>query len=44
MDLEGIMLSKINQTEEKQIPYDLNYMLNLKEKTNEQTKQAETDP
>ena len=31
MDLEGIMLSEIIQ---RQIPYDLTYMLNLRNKTN----------
>ena len=31
MDLEGITLSEISQTEkERQIPYDLTYMWNLK--------------
>ena len=31
MDLRGIILSKISQTE-KEIPYDLTYMCNLKTK------------
>ena len=34
MDLEGVMLSEINQ---RQILYDFTYMCNLKKKTNEQT-------
>ena len=35
IDLKGIMLSEINQTDmERQIWYDLNYMWNLKNKQN----------
>ena len=36
MDLEGIMLSEISQTEKNK--YYFTYMWNLKNKTNEQTK------
>ena len=36
MDLEGIMLSEISQTRERQILYTFTYMWNLN-KTNEQT-------
>ena len=32
MDLEGIMLSEISQTEKHRILYDLTYMWNLKNK------------
>ena len=38
MNLEGILLSEVSQTE-KQAMYDFTYMWNLKSKTNEQTKQ-----
>ena len=38
MDLEGIMLSEISQTEKK-TPHDFTYMWNLENKTNEHTKQ-----
>lgn len=36
MDLEGIMLSEVSQTE-RRIPYDFTYIWILKYKTNEQT-------
>ena len=38
IDVEGIMLSEISQTE-RQTLYDFTYMWNLKNKTNEQTEQ-----
>ena len=34
MELEGIMLNEISQLE-KQIPYDLSYIFNIKNKTDE---------
>ena len=40
MDLEDIMVSEINQ---RQTLYDITYMWNLKNKTNEQTEQNRTD-
>ena len=30
MDLEGVMLSEVSQTEKRQILYDFTYMRNLK--------------
>ena len=41
MNLEIIMLSKISQ---RQIPYDITYMWNLKYDTNELTYKTEIDP
>ena len=41
MDLEGIMLSEINQTE-KDIPYDLTYMWNLNKNSNNKTRLIDT--
>ena len=41
MDLKGIMLSEISQTEKRQIAYDFTCMQNLK-KINERTKQKQT--
>ena len=35
MDLEIIILSEVSQTRERQIPYDIVYMWNLKYDTNE---------
>ena len=40
MDLETIILSEVNQ---KEIPYDITYMWNLKYDTNEFIYQTETD-
>ena len=40
MNLEIIMLSEISQ---RQIPYDITYMWNLKYDTNELTYKTETD-
>ena len=37
MDLEGIILSEISQTEKDKKMYDFSYLWNLKIKTNEQT-------
>ena len=42
MDLEGIMLGEISQTEKRQILYIFTYMWNLKNKMNEYSK-TETD-
>ena len=42
MDLEGIMLSELSQTE-KEIPYDSTYMWNIKKQSNKQNK-TEPDP
>lgn len=39
IELEGIVLSEISQRKDK---YDLSYMWNLKDKTNEQTKTRKT--
>ena len=36
MDLEGIMLSKINQSEKKQVPHYFTYIWTLKNKRNKQ--------
>ena len=41
MDLEIIILSKSDR--ERQIPYDISYMWNLKNDTNELTYKTETD-
>ena len=41
MDLEIIILSEVSQTE-RQISYDTTYMWNLKNNTNELTKQKQT--
>ena len=40
MDLEIIILSEVSQ---KEIPYDINYMWNLKYDTNEFIYETETD-
>ena len=37
IDLEGIMLSEISQTDKDKFLYDFTFMWNLKNKTNEQT-------
>ena len=42
MDLEIIILSEVSQTE-KDIPYDITYMWNLKNNTNELICKTETD-
>ena len=42
MDLEIIILSKVSQRE-RQIPYDITYMWNLKYDTNELIYETETD-
>ena len=41
MDLEGIMLSEISQSEKDKY-HDLTYMFNLKNKINEETKFKQT--
>ena len=41
VDLEGIMLSEVSQTE-RQIPHDFTYVRNLTNKINEQTNQRQT--
>ena len=44
MDLKGITLSEISQTEkDRQILYDFTYMLNLKDKIHEQHNKTETE-
>lgn len=43
MDLEGIKLSGISQTEKK-IPYDVTHMRSLKTKTKSTNKQNKTKP
>ena len=35
MDLENIILSKVKSERERQIPYDITYVWNLKHDTNE---------
>ena len=42
MDLEIIILSEVSQTE-RQISYDINYIWNLKNDTNELMHNTETD-
>ena len=42
MDLEGIVLSEINQAEKRQMPHDFTYMWNLKNTINEQAEQKQT--
>ena len=42
MDLEIIRLSEVKSERERQIPYDITYMWNLKYDTNETTKQKQT--
>ena len=42
MDLEIIILSEVSQTE-KDIPYDITYMWNLKYDTNELIYETETE-
>ena len=39
MDMEGIMLSENKSDRERQVQYDFTFMCNLKDETNEQTKQ-----
>ena len=41
IDLEGVMLSEINQSKKEKY-HDLNFMWNLKDTTSEQTKQKQT--
>ena len=43
MNLENIMPSEISQTRERQIPYAITYMWNLKNNTNEYRCKIETD-
>ena len=43
MDLEGIMLSEISQTEKDKILYDITYTWNLKNKTHSQKRSRLTD-
>ena len=43
MNLEIIILSEVNQKKERQIPYDIAYMWNLKYNTNELIYETETD-
>ena len=40
MELEIIILNEVKSEREKQIPYDITYMWNLKYDTNETTKQT----
>ena len=43
MDLEIIILSEVKSERERQIPYDIPYMWNLKQDTNELFYKTETD-
>ena len=43
MNLEIIILSEVNQKKERQIPYDITYMWNPKQDTNEHIYETETD-
>ena len=43
MDLEGIVLNEVRQRE-RQIPYDITYMWNLKYDINEPIYETETEP
>ena len=43
MQLEIIILSEVKSERERQIPYDITYMWNLKYDTNEPTCKTETD-
>ena len=43
MDLEIIRLSEVKSDRERQIPYDITYMWNLKYDTNEVIYETETD-
>ena len=43
MDLEIIILSEVKSERERQIPYDITYMWNLKYDTNEHIYETETD-
>lgn len=40
--LKGIMISEVSWTRERKISYDFAFMWNLKNKTNKQTKQKQT--
>ena len=44
MDLEIIILSEVKSERERQIPYDVTYMRNLRYNTNEDIYETETDP
>ena len=43
MDLEMIILSAVRSERERQIPYDITYMWNLKHDMNELIYETETD-
>ena len=43
MDLETIILSEVKSERERQRPYDITYMWNLKYDTNERTYETEID-
>ena len=43
MDLETVIQSGVKSERERQIPYDITYMWNLKYDTNEPIYQTETD-
>ena len=43
IDLEGIILSEISQPEKDKYCFDLSYMWNLKEKTNNPNNQSYTE-
>lgn len=44
MDLEGVILSEVSQTEKKKTPFNFTYMQNLKNKTKlKQTHKQRTD-
>ena len=43
MDLEIVILSEVKSERERQIPYDITYMWNLKYNTNRHIYETETD-
>ena len=43
MQLDSIILSEVKSERERQIPYDITYMWNLKYGTNEPIHETETD-
>ena len=43
MDLESLILSEVKSEGERQTPYDITYMWNLKHNTNGLTYKRETD-
>ena len=42
MELDGVMLSEISQTEKDKIPYGLTYMWNLKKKKEKKKRKNQT--